>query len=108
MTLSEVLRQARAHVGGGWHEPLSLSSTGTICGPTDEGIARFCAFDALQVACAFDGAVHLRAEDTLVEALRASSALDLAVWLEDPRRTRDDVVQLFGRAHSRARALEAR
>lgn len=105
---SDVLREARAHVGGGWHEPLSLDASGKICGPTDEGLTRFCVFDALQVASRFDGSVHMAAEDALTEAARVPCALDLAAWLEADGRTQDEVVQLFGRALARLHAREAR
>lgn len=105
---TDVLREARAHVGAGWSEPLSLDAAGKICGPTGDGLERFCVFDALQVAARFVGETHLAAEDALVEALRVRSALDLTEWLEVDGRKQGEVVQLFGRALARLNAKETR
>ena len=45
---SEVLTRARAHLAGGWSEPLSLTAAGIICTAEDEGLAKYCVHDALR------------------------------------------------------------
>lgn len=136
--LSEILSEARDHVGGGWSEPLSYRSDGRICCHDDEGISLFCVDDALAVAARGDIDAWMSAEDLLVEALyaddgalwrrgnhhleamlrrepdrfrielRALSLRSLHEWLEAPSRPVEEVVVLFGRAMARARVLETK
>lgn len=109
MRASEVLRRARAHVAGGWSEPMSLDSRGAICPADDEGIAKYCVDDALRVAAAGDLDALLAAqqhfEQQLVAVHRCS---DLSWWLHHPSRTLPEVLTLFTRAHQRALAEETR
>lgn len=56
MTPALALRQARAHLAGGWSgpgelEPLCRDTEGRYCGPASEGVARFSVEGALQFAC---------------------------------------------------------
>lgn len=111
MTPSEVLTKARAHVAGGWHEPLSLDAQGHICGRHDEGITRFCLLDAMLTAAAGDIDVFFAAEAHLVEKLRREGQLGadepLYRWLESPRRTQGDVLLALAQTANRARAQES-
>jgi hypothetical protein len=104
--VADVLEGARRHIAGGWAEPLSLDSAGHICRHDDEGLARFCVFDALEVAARGDVDAWMAADAVLEEQLRARGVRDGAVWawLETPGRKQDEVVQLLGRAAARARA----
>ena len=114
--LSEVLARARKHVAGGWHEPLSLASDGTICDAQAEGIAKYCLHDALIAAAAGDVDAHLAAEAELAQQLPADlpyadrwgHAMTPNTWAAMPGRTHDEVLALFTAAQGHARAEESR
>lgn len=109
MKLSEVLERARKHVAGGWHEPMSLTSSGTICAPTDEGIDKYCVNDAIEAAAAGDFVRQVDAEIALARQLQLrGERRSLAAWLENPNTLHGDVLQLFSFAAAHARTTEAR
>lgn len=109
MRLSEVLEQARKHVAGGWREPMSTTSSGVICAPTDEGIANFCVADAIELAAAGDFVLQVDAELALVRQLQLrGEQRSLASWLEHESTLHGDVLQLFSRAVAHHRAGEGR
>lgn len=115
--LSELLTRAREHLRGGWHEPLSLASDGTICDRQSEGIEKFCVHDALLTA-APDVDAFLAAEEALTKQLRLDPllprtnawghAMTLNEWAAEPERTHGQVLQLFTRAHAQALTKEIR
>lgn len=115
--LSDVILRAHEHLRGGWHEPLSLASDGTICDVKCEGIARFCVHDALLTA-AGDVDSFMAAEELLSKRLRLDPlvpstnawghAMTLNEWVAEPERTHGEVLQLFKRAHAQAEAKEHR
>lgn len=114
--LSELLDKARGHIDGGWHEPLSLASDGTICDVQCEGIARFCLHDALLTAAAGDVDAHLAAEEVLAKQLPADApevdawghAMTPNVWAAMPGRTQAEVIALLNRAAKHALTKEQR
>jgi hypothetical protein len=107
--LSEVLERARKHVAGGWHEPMSTTSSGTICSASDEGIANYCVSDALEAAAGGDFGLHLEGELAIGKQLQLSGERrSLQTWLEDEKRLHGDVLALFSRAIAHARAEESR
>lgn len=110
MTVSEVLRDARNHVVGGWHEPFSLDAAGVLCAHDDEGITRFCVDDALRVAARGDVSLMVAAERELElqHTVAHGTLRPLSAWLTAPTTTRDDVVVLMARAQAHAAAVEAR
>lgn len=112
--LSEVIKRARAHLAGGWHEPLSLASDGTICDSQCEGIARFCCHDALLTAAGdVDG--FREAEQLVTKQLPGDlphvtawgHAMSLNEWAAMPGRTHDEVLVLFDQAARHALTREA-
>lgn len=110
--LSEVLDRARKHVAGGWHEPTSLTSGGTICAPNDEGIAKFCVTDAIHSAAGGSSAdidLQMNAELAIIEQLQfTGERRSLSTWLEHEKTRHGDVLELFSRAIAHARAEESR
>lgn len=103
MKLHQVLERARAHIAGGWAPNISRDASGGLCGPDDEGIAKFCIIDALLVAAGGDlVAMHAGAR-SLGRRLEPSLLGD---WEAAPQRTHADVLQLFARAHATALAQE--
>ena len=109
MLASEVLAKARAHVAGGWHEPLSLDAGGRICTHADEGISRYCLLDALLAASHGDLDAMFAAEAVLVAQLRhAGWDAPMYRWLERNGRTHREVLQLLTKSHAHAVAKESR
>lgn len=107
--LSEVLERARKHVAGGWREPMSTTSAGTICAADDEGIANYCVNDAIEAASAGDFVRQVDAELALVRQLQLrGEKRSLSTWLEHEHTLHGDVLQLFSFAVSHARAEESR
>jgi hypothetical protein len=108
-TLSETLQSARHVIAGGWVEPNSLDADGKLCTFDSEGLTRVCVDDALAIACAGDGALHVAAELELQQQLRLTGDTSaLTNWLTVPTRTKDDVLRLFARAQAHAHAGESR
>lgn len=107
--LSEVLERARRHVANGWHEPMSLTSSGAICAATDEGIEKFCVVDAIETAAAGNFELQVDAEIALSRQLQlGGEKRSLSTWLEHEKTLHGDVLQLFTRAAAHARAEESR
>lgn len=107
--LSEVLERARKHVAGGWREPMSTTANGTICAPTDEGIANFCVNDAIEAAAAGDFVRQVDAEIALARQLQLrGEKRSLSTWLEHENTLHGDVLQLFSQAAAHARTTEGR
>lgn len=105
---SEVIEAARRHLAGGWHEPLSLASDGTICDAQCEGIDRFCCHDALLTAGG-DVDSFRAAEDLVQRQLQLQGVtVSLNEWAMDPGRTHAEVLQLFARAAKHAATKESR
>lgn len=116
--LSETLTRAHHHLTGGWHEPLSLASDGTIYDRQAEGIERFCVHDALLTAAAGDVKAFMVAEELLTKLVRLDPSvprttswghhMTLHEWAAEPCRTHDEVLQLFARAAKHAATKESR
>jgi hypothetical protein len=106
-SVGDVLREARAHIGGGWVEPMSTDAAGRLCAPTDEGITNFCVADAVALAAGLDAELSTFATTALLDALPSPGVAGLTQWLEVEGRTKTEVAQLFGRAIARLRVKEA-
>lgn len=105
MRLSEVLERARKHIAGGWHEPMSLTSSGAICAPNDEGIEKFCVADAIEVAAGGSFVMQVDAELELAKQLSLrGEKRSLTTWLEHPNTLHGDVLQLMNTAAAHLRA----
>ncbi len=104
--LEKALKEARAMVASGWHEPFSLGTDGKLCTAHDEMIARYCTHDALHLA-AVSIADPLWMEQLLCKLLGLGEwgFPEFAAWLEAPERKQADVLHLFDRAILRAKAV---